>query len=65
MAFDSLELMPPWSLAAIAFLLAAGGSFIVGERALSDSRDLLALYWLSAGTVTLRAAFLLSRKRPS
>ncbi len=57
--------MQPWSFAAVAFLLAAGAAFLVGDLALAEAHDLLALYWLSAGAVTLKAAFTLAARRRS
>ncbi len=48
-------------LLAIALLVAAATAFILGEGALSRAEDLLALYWLAVGVVSLRAASQIAR----
>jgi hypothetical protein len=54
--------MQPWSLAAVGFLLAAGAALLVGERALAEARDLVALYWIVTGAVSLKASLALARR---
>jgi hypothetical protein len=56
--------MQSWSLAAIAFLLAAGASLCIGEQAFVDAHDLAALYWVATGAVALRASAALAEKAP-
>jgi len=46
---------------AIALLIAAGASFVVGEGALTRAEDLQAIYWLAVGVVSLRAAVQIAR----
>ena len=46
---------------AVALVLAAGVSFVLGEGALSRAEDLNAIYWLVVGVVSLRAATLIAR----
>jgi hypothetical protein len=48
------------SIAAIVSLVAAGCALLFGQSAISEARDLVGLYWLLTGAVTLRAAFGLS-----
>jgi hypothetical protein len=48
-------------LLAIALLIAAATAFVLGEGALSRAEDLLALYWLAVGIVSLRAAAQIAR----
>jgi hypothetical protein len=48
-------------LLAIALLVAAATAFVLGEGALSRAEDLLALYWLAVGVVSLRAASQIAR----
>jgi hypothetical protein len=48
-------------LLAIALLVAAATAFVLGEGALARAEDLLALYWLAVGTVSLRAATQIAR----
>jgi hypothetical protein len=48
-------------LLAIALLIAAATAFVLGEGALSRAEDLLALYWLVVGIVSLRAATQIAR----
>jgi len=62
-AFDTLAPMQPWSLAAIGCFLAAGSALLVGQEALAESRDLVALYWIATGAITLRASLVLAQKR--
>lgn len=57
--------MQPWSFAAIGCLVAAGSALLVGQEALSASRNLVGLYWLVTGAVTLRASVALAQKRQS
>jgi hypothetical protein len=48
-------------LLAIGLLLAAAAAFVLGEGALARAEDLLALYWLVVGVVSLRAAVQVAR----
>jgi hypothetical protein len=53
--------MQPWSLAAIACLLAAALALFVGEEALADAHDLVALYWFATGAISLKASLALAQ----
>jgi hypothetical protein len=57
--------MPPSTVAAIACLLAGAVSVLVGEQALADAQDLVALYWLATGAVALKAAHAFAERRAS
>ena len=46
---------------AVALLLAAAVSFVMGESALARAEDLQALYWLVVGVVSLRAGVHIAR----
>jgi hypothetical protein len=46
---------------AVALVIAAGASFVLGETALARAEDLRALYWLAVGVVSLRAAVQVAR----
>jgi hypothetical protein len=46
---------------AVALVLVAGTTFVLGELALSRAEDLQALYWLAVGIVSLRAAVQIGR----
>jgi hypothetical protein len=46
---------------AIVLIVASGGAFIAGEVALSRAEDLRAIYWLTIGVVSLRAAVQITR----
>jgi hypothetical protein len=48
-------------LLAIALLVAAATAFFLGQGALSRAEDLVALYWLVVGVVSLRAATQIAR----
>jgi len=60
--FASLSPMRASDLAALGCFLVAGCSLFVGEEALADARDVSALYWLLAGSVSLRASLALVGK---
>ena len=47
----------------IMLVLAAGGAFMFGVRAVGAGDDLLALYWLAVGALLLRAAAEMLRPR--
>ncbi len=55
--------MSPWSLTAIACLMAAGVALVLAQRALVESHDAAALYWLVAGAVTMKASFALAEAK--
>jgi hypothetical protein len=57
--------MPPSTVAAIACLLTGAVAVLVGELALADAQDVVALYWLATGAVTLKAAVAFAEKRAS
>jgi len=46
---------------AVALVVVAGTSFVLGEGALSRAEDLQAIYWLVVGVVSLRAAVQVAR----
>jgi hypothetical protein len=46
---------------AIVLVLASGGAFLGGEIALARAEDLRAIYWLTIGVVSLRAAVQIAR----
>lgn len=50
-------------LLSLLLLLGAGLAFTLGVRALGARDDLVALYWLGVGVLTLRATVELSRPR--
>jgi ABC-type uncharacterized transport system permease subunit len=52
--------MHAWTLAAVGCLVAGASALFIGEQALADARDLVALYWLVAGAVSLRASIALA-----
>jgi hypothetical protein len=47
----------------IVLVVASGGAFTFGVRAVSNGDDLLALYWLVVGALLLRAAVEMLRPR--
>jgi hypothetical protein len=54
--------MPSFRLPALGCLLAGGCALLFGQWSLSESRDLIGLYWLMTGAVMLRASLGLAQK---
>ena len=54
--------MQPWIVASLGCLLASAAALFAGEEALARAHDLVALYWLVTGTVSLRASLALAEK---
>ena len=56
-------MMPAWTFAAIACLIAAAAALAVGEQSLVVARDARAVYWLATGALFIKATCALARGR--
>ena len=60
---EESELSKAVDVLSIVTLFAATGAFTLGVRAVGETRDLQALYWLAVGGLLLRAAVEMLRPR--